>query len=131
MIKKHSVSPYVYPGLKLFPTDKVGIQQLTKHIRYNISNEEILNIISEECRIDVEGILGRSRRRDLVYGRHMFCSILKQYFGYSLKKIGSIVDRDHTTVINSIDVFRDIYVQDLDYREIVHKVYDKVGIRTF
>lgn len=131
MTKKHSVSPYVYPGLKLFPTDKVGIQQLTKHIRYNISNEEILNIISEECRIDVEGILGRSRRRDLVYGRHMFCSILKRYFGYSLKKIGDIVDRDHTTVINSIDVFRDRYIQDLDYRAIVHKVYDKVGIRTF
>lgn len=131
MIKKHSVSPYVYPGLKLFPTDKVGIIQLTKHIRYNISNEEILNIISEECRIDVEGILSRSRRRDLVYGRHMFCSILKRYFGYSLKKIGDIVDRDHTTVINSIEVFRDRYIQDLDYRAIVHKVYDKVGIRTF
>lgn len=131
MIKKHSVSPYVYPGLKLFPTDKVGILQLAKHLRYNVSNEQILGIISKECQIDVEDILGRSRRRDLVYGRHMFCSILRRYFGYSLKKIGDIVDRDHTTVINSIGVFRNRYIRDLDYREIVHKVYDKVGIRTF
>jgi chromosomal replication initiator protein len=131
MTKKHPVSPYLYPGLNLLPTDKIGIKQLTKHIRYNISSEEILSIISEECQIDVEGILSRSRKKELVFGRHMFCSVLKRYFGYSLKKIGSIVERDHTTIINSIDVFRDRYIQDLDYRELVHRVYERVGIRTF
>jgi hypothetical protein len=54
MTKKQPVSAYIYPGLRLNPTDKIGIKQITKHIRYNISTEEILSIISEECQIDVE-----------------------------------------------------------------------------
>ena len=129
MTKKQSVSAYIYPGLRLNPTDKIGIKQITKHMRYNISTEEILSIISEECQIEVEGILSRSRKKEVVFGRHMFCSVLKRYFGYSLKTIGSIVERDHTTIINSIDVFRERYIQEIDCRELVHRVYERIGIR--
>jgi len=131
MIQLHPVSPYVYPGLKLLPTYKVGITQLAKSSRYNISDEMILSIISEVCEVSQEGILSRSREKELVFARHMFCSILKRYFGYTLKKIGSIVDRDHTTVISSIGAFRNRYIRDLGYREVVHTVYNRVGIRTF
>lgn len=130
MIKKQSVSSYIYPGLRLNPIDKIGIKQITKHIKYNISTEEILSIISEECKVDVEGILSRSRKKELVFGRFIFCSILKRYFCYSLKTIGNIIGRDHTTVINAIDVFRERYILELNYREVADKVYERVGIRT-
>jgi chromosomal replication initiation ATPase DnaA len=51
----------------------------------------------------------RSRIRELVELRHIYCFLAKQ-MGYSLKEIARCLNnRDHSTAINSIKVFHDLH----------------------
>jgi len=52
--------------------------------------------------------LGKSRKRELVYARQLFCYVSRQVSNASLKTIGLFLDRDHTTVIHSSDTIIDL-----------------------
>ena len=128
-MKKHTISPYIYPGLNF---TNISLLLELKDIKLGImSKEMVMRIISEECNVTEEDILSRCRNKEVVFARHLYCSILKRFFGYTLKKIGGILKRDHTTVISSIGAFRKRYIKDLGYREVVHTIYNRVGIKTF
>jgi chromosomal replication initiator protein len=65
----------------------------------------------------------------VVNGRFIFCGVMKEYFGYSLKKIGEFVGgRDHTTIIHSIREYKNRYQNEEHYRHMVNNVYNKIGL---
>jgi chromosomal replication initiator protein len=127
--KTACVNPYVFPGLKLTQRERENFKNNQRSLRYRISKDEILEIIAEECCIKVSDIADRTRKREVINGRFIFCGIMKEHFGYSLKKIGEFVGgRDHTTVIHSIEKYHDRYQNEEHYRMIVNNVYEKIGI---
>ena len=124
-----SISPYSFPGLKLDQKDKQQIKNNTKLLRYKITKEEILEIIANECGITVSQILNKSRKREVINGRFIFCGIMKDYFGHSLKKIGEYVgNRDHTTIIHAVEKYHDRYENEDHFRNAVNMIYNKIGI---
>ena len=129
LTNKTHISPYVYPGLKLDGEDMRLIKSSAKHFKYKISKEEILDIIAEECGITPSRILGRIREREIVNGRFMYCAIMNMSFGYTLERIGKIIDgRDHTTILHAIGAFKDRYRNEETFRTTVNKIYNKLGI---
>jgi len=127
--KTACVNPYVFPGLKLTQRERENFKNNQRSLRYRISKDEILEIIAEECCIKVSDIADRTRKREVINGRFIFCGIMKEHFGYSLKKIGEFVGgRDHTTVIHSIEKYHDRYRNEEHYRMLVNNVYNKIGI---
>ena len=89
--KTARLSPYVFPGLKLTQKEREGLKNSQRSLRFRMSKDEILDIIAEECCIKVSDIADKTRKREVVNGRFIFCGIMKEYFGYSLKKIGEFV----------------------------------------
>ena len=127
--KTTCVNPYVFPGLKLTQRERENFKNNQRSLRYRISKDEILEIIAEECCIKVSDIADRTRKREVINGRFIFCGIMKEHFGYSLKKIGEFVGgRDHTTVIHSIEKYHDRYQTEEHYRSLVNNIYNKIGI---
>jgi chromosomal replication initiator protein len=127
--KTARVNPYVFPGLKLTQKERETLKNNQRSLRYKMSKEEILDIIAEECSIKVSDIATKSRKREIVNGRFIFCGIMKEYFGYSLKKIGEFVGgRDHTTIIHSIETYHDRYQTEEHYRDMVNNIYNKIGL---
>jgi chromosomal replication initiator protein len=126
--KTARLSSYVFPGLKLTQKERENLKNKQRSFRFKISKEEILEIIAEECSIKVSDIVDKTRKREVVNGRFIFCGIMKEYFGYSLTKIGEFIGRDHTTVIHSIEKYRDRYQTEEHYRSSVNNIYDKIGI---
>ena len=127
--KTTCVNPYVFPGLKLTQRERENFKNNQRSLRYRISKDEILEIIAEECCIKVSDIADKTRKREVINGRFIFCGIMKEHFGYSLKKIGEFVGgRDHTTVIHSIEKYHDRYQTEEHYRMIVNNIYNKIGI---
>lgn len=125
--KKHSISPYVYPGMRLSSNEKEGLMKNPN--RYKITKEEILEIISEVCGITSIDIINKSRNREIVDGRHIFCHIMKKYYNYTLTSIGKIMsERDHTTIRHALIKFRERFEIEESYREKVLKIYEKIGI---
>jgi chromosomal replication initiator protein len=127
--KTARLSPYVFPGLKLTQKERENLKSNQRSLRFRMSKDEILDIIAEECSIKVSEIADKTRKREVVNGRFIFCGIMKEYFGYSLKKIGEFVGgRDHTTIIHSIEKYHDRYQTEEHYRSLVNNIYNKIGI---
>ena len=131
MSRKDIVSPYVFPGLTVGPATKNEIKKLVRYNRLNLKKEDILEIISEECGVTAAEAMKKSRKSEFVKVRHIYCAILKKYYGFSYPKIGEIMDKDHTTIINSVDKFRNRYINEEDYRETINKIYNRIGIKTY
>jgi chromosomal replication initiator protein len=131
MSRKEIVSPYVFPGLTIGPATRTEIKKLVRYNRINLNKEEILEIISEECGVSAVDVMKKSRKSEMVKVRHIYSAILKKYYGFSYPKIGEIMNKDHTTIINSVDKFRNRYINEEDYRELITKIYQRIGIKTF
>ena len=128
--KTARVNPYIFPGLKLTQKEREELKNSQRSLRHRLTKDEILEIVAEECSIRVSDIANRSRKTEIVNGRFIFCGIMKEYFGYSLKKIGEFVGgRDHTTVIHSIREYRNRYDNEENYRSLVDNIYNKIGIK--
>jgi len=123
-----SISPYCFPGIKLDLNDKRKFKSSLKLSKYNISKEEILEIISEECDVSLSEIISRCRKKEVVNARFIFCAVMKKHFTYSLTRIGNIVGRDHTTVIHAIGEFNNRYENEDYFKSTVNKIYNKIGI---
>jgi len=123
-----SISPYCFPGIKLDLNDKRKFKSSLKLSKYNISKEEILEIISEECDVSLSEIISRCRKKEVVNARFIFCAVMKKHFTYSLTRIGNIVGRDHTTVIHALTEFKNRYKNEDYFKSTVNKIYNKIGI---
>ena len=123
------VSPYSYPGIKLSQKDREEFRNSQRSLRYRMSKDEILQIVADECMVSVSDIIDKTRKKEVVNGRFIFCGIMKDYFGYSLKKIGEFVgNRDHTTIIHSVEKYHERYEMEDNFRNSVNTIYNKIGI---
>jgi chromosomal replication initiator protein len=65
--------------------------------------------VSEYTDIPVLKIKSRSRKREILRARQLCIYIIRKYTGMSLKSIGEqFGDRDHTTVIHSLNTIKDL-----------------------
>ena len=126
MSKKVAISPYSFPGLKLTISDKRKIlKDRTNRVR--LSKEDILDIISNESGVGVNEIVSRSRKKEIVNARFIFCSIMKDHYNYSLVYIGELIGgRDHTSVIHAINQHRSRVKNEDAYRDLTSNIYQKI-----
>lgn len=118
------ISPYVFPGIK--PQLITEFSSSTMK-RRKITPERIMEIVAEKYGVTVSEILSRIRKKEVVEARHIFCTIMKKEFDYSLKSIGEMVSgRDHTTVIHSINTVKDRCDTEEGYKELVNSTIDLV-----
>ena len=81
--------------------------------------EGIKNLIEKElgARIDT-----RNRRRDLTYGRAVFCKVARECNRkkrpISLKAIGEVINRDHASVLHNINTIFNYAMQEHDFLEL-------------
>lgn len=128
---KTTLNPYVFPGLKINEKEKRKILSGTLHKHYKISKEDVLEIISEEVGVSMSQIIKRSRRREVVNARFIFCAILKDHFGYTLERIGEEIDgRDHTSIRHAIIEYRNRVYQEETFRNLVNNIYNRIGFKT-
>ena len=86
--------------------------------------EHIFNEVSLATNVSKQHLLGRTRKREVMYIRHMLVYILYERNFASLKQIGKMVGgRHHSTIINSRDLVKDlISVKD----GIMYPIYEQV-----
>ena len=83
---------------------------------------------TKEIKELVEGELGYrinvdSRKRDIVYGRAIYFRICKDRTNLSLKKIGQTLNKDHASVLHSINnIFPAFEMYNPKYMEIYNRI---------
>tara|TARA_R110000744_G_scaffold143565_2_gene255508 strand:- start:2034 stop:2429 length:396 start_codon:yes stop_codon:yes gene_type:complete len=67
---------------------------------------EIKRIVEETTNID---LLEKKQKRDNVYARALYCKIAKEKTDSTLKEIGELINKDHSTVLYAITkIFEEI-----------------------
>ena len=69
-----------------------------------ITIDRIISEIAKKYHITPEEIKGKKRSKDVAMARHVAVYIIRKATDMSLKSIGKIFDRDHTTMMSSLDV---------------------------
>lgn len=69
----------------------------------------LLDDISAKLGIGIDDIRGNSRRAELVFCRSYIACNLREA-GYSLKAVGSVLNRTHSTVINLVNIWDNMVI---------------------
>lgn len=127
-VSKKMLSPYVFPGIR--PAD-LPVMVLSKKYRskVGITEEQVMEIIANECQVTVESIISLSRVREITDARHIYCAAVRMRLNMTLVSIGKkISNRDHTTVRHGILKFMERYSCEESYKEISDRIFSKIGV---
>jgi hypothetical protein len=99
--------------------------QQSNTARHRLSDCEeanlIMGIVCEYYRVTAEQLTSASRKTDVVTPRAIVMYLMRRYSPLSLKRIGEILDRDHTTVIHAVDKVTDRMSYDEEFeKEVKH-----------
>jgi len=110
--------------LTILPIDYFG-QTKDEHYHYALRRKvidnrvsrhdlelEILDAVSAAFCIHISDITGRSRVKAIAEARHAYMSILRNVTNLTLVQVGSLMGRDHSTVINSCNTASDLLETD-------------------
>ena len=78
--------------------------------------------------INIEDISSRSRKRELVDARKIYCHISKYCVKESLTSIGSKIDRHHSNVIHLIDECKNLNKNNREFRTKYFKVRSRISL---
>lgn len=73
-----------------------------------ITPELIIETVCNHYKISPEKLKSKNRSKELVHTRHVIFYFLRKYTNITLKAAGLLFNRDHTTVIHSVEHLGDI-----------------------
>lgn len=110
---------FVVPGFV-----KNSLEPTTKH-------ELVREIVLEHFQATMKEMCTKRRKRELVYRRQVLHYMMKIHTRLSLKSIGEITGRDHTTVIHSVNTIKDLMDTDNIIRNEVNMLSGKISNAVF
>lgn len=95
-----------------------------------ISHKKLLSIVSDFYNISEETLKSRTREREIVKARQMFWLLASVFCGgLTSHKLGTLLNRDHTTVLHGIKKMREEIEMYSDYKEDYRYFSEKIDGR--
>lgn len=112
----------------------LDIESKVNIIKNNSANKEkyinpgaIINNVAKLYNLSINDITGESRKKEIVFARHIIMYILKQEFNMSYKEIGSLLgNRDHTTVMNGVEKTKELILKDKELKNVINTIIKKI-----
>lgn len=81
--------------------------------------ERVFTVVSTKYGTTKADICSKTKKREIVEARHVCAYLIRSLTNFSQNQIGALLNRDHTTVINSIEVCKKMILNDPSFeREI-------------
>ena len=121
LFKTHTmmISPYVFAGL-----DNVKVS----HQQPRILFERVLASVSKDFDLAPEVLISRRRWRDCVYGRQILSFILRHHYRMTVTKIGTLLNRHHSSIIHVTKQHLNDYECNIEYREVTNRILRRLGL---
>lgn len=88
--------------------------------------DRIIETVCEHFKLKLKDLESRSRVRELVFARHIIFYLIRKHTKMSLKSAGELFDRDHTTVIHSVDTLNNLMYTEPDVRAEVELIEESI-----
>lgn len=127
---KEYISPYVFAGLKTTEEKFLSQVMYERNRNKSTSHEEVLKVVSEEFGVTMEGIISKSRKKELVNARFAFFAALRIKMNINLTEIGKITSsRDHTSIIHGLQEFKNRYDTEDEFKKTVSRIFGMLNIK--
>ena len=102
--------------------------QLGMQLIYDSYQPDFIGILTAAI-YDITGISynqlkSKSRQRDIVDARHIFFKLLRDYTSWSTPLIGSLLDRDHCTVLHALNKCESLIRVDRNFHDKFQLIHD-------
>lgn len=81
-----------------------------------VTEAKIMEVVEEVTGVSVPRMISREKTNEAVYARYHCYVLMKKHLPMNLSQIGRAFDRDHSTVISGMDVFKTLYKLDKSFR---------------
>ncbi|MEM9810102.1 MAG: helix-turn-helix domain-containing protein, partial [Pseudomonadota bacterium] len=95
------------------------------HRRPSLTPEAIFDFTTEVFDVSKSDLMGRSRKQPIVRSRHAFCLAVRKLTDTPLTAIGSMIGRDHTTVMHSIKTAEILAETDATFGARITRIFDE------
>lgn len=93
-----------------------------------MSKDNLVDLVSEICKIDKQKVFKRDRFKDVVLSRHVVCYFARNYLMMKLDEIGKWLNIHHSSVIHGINkVGTLIEIGDEMYVDVVKQTNYMIG----
>jgi chromosomal replication initiation ATPase DnaA len=89
--------------------------------------KDAMRVACQMYGVTPDQVVSQNRIQHILYARHLFCYICKRELQMTLVSIGRILHRDHSTIINAINVYDDLLKYDRNTRSNWGKVVALLG----
>ena len=114
MQKLRRPHPYLYPGLS--SSFDISDISLAPSFLAEYSPEQIIDRVARVYEVDVDKMLSRNRRREVVIPRQIAQYLVFYVCKLTVTDTGRIFRLDHTTVLHSIRTVKEQFAVDKTYR---------------
>jgi len=117
------MNPYIVPGLK-----DVKVPARYLNLVSDATIDSVVDAVCDVYCVDRDLLTKKIRKRNIVEARHVISWILVRRIGVSMSNVGKNVlgGRDHTTIINSVRMFSNLYDTDENFRAKSNLVMEKL-----
>jgi chromosomal replication initiator protein len=100
-----------------------------KAVRPRVNAEEVVSVISEYFKVEVDKILGGGRgTKEVAQARQVSMYLLKEFSNLSLKSIGKrFGDRDHSTVVHALKTVQRLIEDDTNFKVVIDGLKSKLN----
>ena len=77
----------------------------------------VMPVVAKAFGVSGDRIKSPSRKTEVVEARFCFCHYVQKHYKITLKEIGMMVNRDHSTIIKAIEKHKLYFKTDYDYRK--------------
>lgn len=95
-------------------------------IKVKVHIERIIEKICDVTGINPTTLSMRTRKREIVDARHIYCYIAKRETSLSLSKIGEPINRDHTSVLHAIKKIRNLKNNNKQIRNLINEIESRI-----
>lgn len=81
-----------------------------------VTEAKIMDVVEEVTGVSIPRMLSREKTNDAAYARYHCYVLMKKHLPMNLTQIGRAFDRDHSTVIAGMEVFKTLYKLDKQFR---------------
>ena len=76
----------------------------------------ILSNVSQCCMVTLEQLRSKTRKREIVEARQIYCKLAKKRTKYTLEQIGSAINKDHATVLHSVRTCNNLIETNINFK---------------
>lgn len=88
-----------------------------------IDENRVLKVVSEVTNIPIKKIKSETRVKSISLARHLFVGICFEWkINVTLEQLGRMLNRDHSTIINSRKVYNDLLFSDRNFEKLTQTV---------